>query len=145
MFAVSRLFAILSAHVEANHLGLVAVELDTELGERDVRRPDLIFVTSEQLREVDPDEAATAEDAELVVEVLSPQSRQTDRVDKFEQYAASGIPNYWVIDPEEKTFEAYVLRGKSYRIHARGKNSQIVKSRPFSDLKIPLARLWWSA
>ncbi len=39
-------------------------------------------------------------DVLLTVEVLSPSSGRTDRVAKLREYAAAGIPSYWVVDPE---------------------------------------------
>lgn len=40
-----------------------------------------------------------ASDVVLVVEVLSPSSKATDRRRKGERYAEMGIPSYWIIDP----------------------------------------------
>ena len=39
-----------------------------------------------------------AEDVLLAVEVLSPSTKRTDRVDKAAEYAAAGIPHYWVVE-----------------------------------------------
>jgi Uma2 family endonuclease len=42
---------------------------------------------------------------QLVVEVVSPgeNNRERDYVHKRDQYAARGIPEYWMIDPEQQT------------------------------------------
>ena len=44
--------------------------------------------------------------ADLVVEIISPESDTRDRVDKFSEYQAGGVPEYWIIDPiyEEALF-----------------------------------------
>lgn len=44
--------------------------------------------------------------ADLVVEIISPESDTRDRVDKFTEYQASGVSEYWIIDPtyEEALF-----------------------------------------
>jgi Uma2 family endonuclease len=34
----------------------------------------------------------------IVVEVISPESRTRDYIDKAREYAAAGIPEYWVVD-----------------------------------------------
>lgn len=42
-----------------------------------------------------------ARDYELVVEVVSPDSRRADRVNKPVTYAAAGIPEYWRVEEAE--------------------------------------------
>ncbi len=50
----------------------------------------------------------------LVVEVVSPSSRQTDRVKKMALYARSGVLEYWIADPEQRTLVVNVLEGQTY-------------------------------
>ena len=47
---------------------------------------------------------------DLAVEVLSPDSATRDLVEKLREYAAVGVPHYWVLDPREQTFVEFVLR-----------------------------------
>ncbi|GIV15968.1 MAG: hypothetical protein KatS3mg022_1403 [Armatimonadota bacterium] len=47
--------------------------------------------------------------ADLVVEVISPESRARDRGEKFYEYEAAGVREYWLIDPERKRAEFYQL------------------------------------
>ncbi|MDB4954648.1 MAG: hypothetical protein JWO36_2217 [Myxococcales bacterium] len=49
--------------------------------------------------------------AELVIEILSPEDESRD---KLPFYAACGIPEVWLIDPESRIAEVYVLRGTTY-------------------------------
>ena len=51
---------------------------------------------------------------DLVVEVLSPRTAKQDRGRKKEIYEASGVPEYWIVTPGEKTVEQYVLEGGRY-------------------------------
>ncbi len=52
----------------------------------------------------------------LVVEVVSPgkANRERDYVRKRYQYAAAGIPEYWLIDPEAQTIAILALRSGEY-------------------------------
>jgi Uma2 family endonuclease len=52
----------------------------------------------------------------LVAEVLSPgrQNRDRDLIRKRAQYAACGIPEYWLIDPEAQTVTVLALEGNTY-------------------------------
>ena len=47
--------------------------------------------------------------ADLVVEIISPESRARDRGDKFYEYEQGGIPEYWLIDPVRQQAEFYQL------------------------------------
>ena len=38
----------------------------------------------------------------LMIEVLSPSSRSIDQVKKPRRYGEFGVPEYWVVDPEER-------------------------------------------
>ncbi|MCL2645538.1 MAG: Uma2 family endonuclease [Phycisphaerales bacterium] len=140
---VIHLIGILHAHIEAHNLGQLFTELDTEFSSFDVRRPDLMFVTKEQLKKMDPDSAASSGDVELAVEVISPSSERTDRKIKFQQYAKAGIRYYWIVDPQCRTFEAYELAGESYCLQLKADGDAVVRAKPFTELAIPLQKLWW--
>ena len=54
-------------------------------------------------------------DVGLVVEVVSPHSRRTDRFAKPGEYAEAGIPIYWRLETEPSlALHAFVLRGTTY-------------------------------
>jgi Uma2 family endonuclease len=61
------------------------------------REPDLMFVAAEHLDRLSNDRLAGP--ADLVVEVISDDSVYRDRVDKFDEYEAAGVREYWMIDP----------------------------------------------
>jgi Uma2 family endonuclease len=43
----------------------------------------------------------------LAVEVLSPSSLRTDRVEKRELYLSAGVPDYWVVDADARIIERW--------------------------------------
>ncbi|MBA3272892.1 MAG: Uma2 family endonuclease [Chthoniobacterales bacterium] len=49
---------------------------------------------------------------------------------------------YWIVDPKQRTIEAYSLRAGKYDGGVRGSGSDVVKLAPFSKLSISLALLW---
>ncbi|MGV0743910.1 Uma2 family endonuclease [Mycolicibacterium sp. XJ870] len=80
-----------------------------------VRDPDLVVVNRSV---VDRNPVRVdASDVVLVVEIVSPGSRRTDRVMKAYEYAKAGIEHYWIVDldtdPDER-FLAHVLRDETY-------------------------------
>ena len=139
-FTLLALSQLLKNHVDASGSGQLFTDVDTVLGNFDVRCPDLLFIEKRRLKllkkravEVPPD---------LCVEILSPGSVQIDREDKFTQYAAAGVPAYWILDPVQHTFEAYTLKRGKYCIAAQGRKSDRVTAPPFDDLELSLAHLW---
>ena len=61
--------------------------------------------------------------ADLVVEVVSPDDPDRDLVEKRVEYAAAGIPEYWIADPRDETITVLALEGEAYLEHgvfARG-------------------------
>lgn len=73
------------------------------------REPDLLFVLGANLDQFDGKRLNGP--ADLAVEILSPDSIARDRRDKFAEYAAAGVTEYWIIDPRlgRYSFKAYLL------------------------------------
>ena len=86
---------------------------DVQLGYHDIVEPDLVFIATEQGR-VPGDHHKFEGSPVLVVEVISPSSRQTDRVKKMALYARAGVLEYWIADPEQRTLVVNVLEGQTY-------------------------------
>jgi Uma2 family endonuclease len=61
---------------------------------------------------------------DIAIEILSPTPRDArrDRREKTEDYATLGIPYYWLIDPQQRTFEILALVSGKYEraMHASG-------------------------
>lgn len=81
-----------------------------------------------------------ATDVRLVVEVLSPSNRTTDLVTKRVDYAAAGIPSYWLVDPEVPSVTVLELEGNSYAEAAvvRG-DEPYAATEPFAVTVVPSA------
>lgn len=53
---------------------------------------------------------------DLIVEVLSHGTEKRDRGYKKDLYESCGVGEYWLVDPEGKTVEAYLLESGKYRL-----------------------------
>ena len=51
---------------------------------------------------------------DLAVEIVSPDSKERDRIIKRERYAQGGVKEYWIVDDETKSVEVLQLRGGKY-------------------------------
>ncbi len=73
------------------------------------RLPDVFVILKENLVRVT--EPFLDGPADLVVEVISPDSPRRDREEKFLEYQEGGVREYWIIDPREglQRAEFYVL------------------------------------
>jgi Uma2 family endonuclease len=79
---------------------------------------------------------------DLAVEVISPSSRSKDSVRKLHDYAAIGVPEFWLIDPEAHTLERLVLRDGVYSILEALEGDMVFRPDSFEGLEIDLSRLW---
>lgn len=84
-----------------------------------VRKPDVFVIDRDAARAAIERRSRTyqSDDLLLVVEVVSPRSgnEQTDRVKKVREYAAAGIPQYWIVDLDpEPHVTVLTLSGDHY-------------------------------
>jgi Uma2 family endonuclease len=111
------LTSVLGVYVETHSLGVIRpapFQMKLEHG----REPDLLFVAQEHLKRLK--ETHLDGPADLVVEIVSPESVGRDRGEKFYEYAQGGVPEYWLIDPQTKQAEFYQLEEGRYRVAFSG-------------------------
>jgi Uma2 family endonuclease len=100
--------AVLGIFVEQHGLGRVLsapFQMRLSGSIRSGREPDVLFIAQahlERLRETYLDGPA-----DVVVEIVSAESGQQDRGEKFYEYEAGGVQEYWLIDPERQQAEFY--------------------------------------
>jgi Uma2 family endonuclease len=74
------------------------------------REPDLLFVDVKRLDIIKKTHIEGAPD--LVVEIVSPESESRDWREKFFEYEAAGVREYWIVDPASQRVEIYALDKK---------------------------------
>lgn len=114
--------------------------LDVTFHDVTVVQPDVFYVSGEQNQIVKEDRIDGP--PRLVVEVLSPFSRRKDRLEKLRIYQKVEVKHYWLVDPEERTFECFALRDGAYTLVAAGMDHDIVEYPGFPRLSIALEDLW---
>jgi Uma2 family endonuclease len=103
---VLALARLLHNHVEKHHIGEVSISpSDIRLAPELIVQPDLFVVPAIDGHRPRADDAVTK--LLLAVEVLSPGSARYDRVDKRREYQRTGVPGYWIVDPDGEVFERW--------------------------------------
>ena len=95
-------------------------------------QPDLCVVCD--LEKIDGRGCVGAPD--LVVEILSPSNSRKDLKDKYEIYEEAGVPEYWIVDPDNKAFYRYVLQEDVYIGLPPVPEGDVFRSRKFPEMEI---------
>jgi Uma2 family endonuclease len=77
------------------------------------RDPDILFIASDNPSTYSP--TLLDGPADLIVEIISPESVDRDYIVKFQEYEAGGVREYWIIDPKNLSVVAYVRNAETKR------------------------------
>lgn len=134
---VTQLLATLvGTHVRLHDLGWVGVEKALISLTRNDYEPEICFFPRPISSSFD-DHQMQFPAPTFVVEVLSKSTTRIDRGIKFDDYAAHGIDEYWLIDPDAEVVEQYLLNDdKTYELAAKV-HEGIVESRAIPGFRIP--------
>jgi len=102
------LIKVMGFYIEKHKLGeLMVAPFQMKLGDISSREPDLFFVASNHLDRFK--DTYLDGPADMAVEIISKESINRDRGEKFIEYETFGIPEYWLIDPIRKQADFYRL------------------------------------
>ncbi|HHY57782.1 MAG TPA: Uma2 family endonuclease [Chloroflexi bacterium] len=127
---------LLGAYVRRRKLGLVAHEKLLIALTRNDYEPDVCFFAADKAATFQPDQMIFPA-PDFVAEVLSPSTEAIDRGVKFEDYAAHGITEYWIIDPDNERIEQYLLEGEAYTLAFKA-DSGVVRCRAVPGFVAPV-------
>ena len=132
--ASDSLYQLLKFYVDLSGLGEVRHEKLMISLTRNDYEPDISFFSAEKYKEFSREQMKFPA-PDFIVEVTSPSTEKYDRGVKFEDYAAHGVKEYWIIDPEEKTIEQYLLKDRKYFLNVKVQKG-IIESRVIKGFKI---------
>jgi Uma2 family endonuclease len=80
---------------------------------------------------------------DLIVEILSPATSKKDAKDKFQLYEETGVKEYWMVDPDTKLLDIFILEDDN-KYHFAGKYTEddVVKVNIFPELEIDLKEVF---
>ena len=110
-----------------------------------VRLPDLMILTEELFTAIDGRRATITQNMPppaLVVEVVFPGKVNEDRDYRYKrsEYAARGIPEYWIVDPGQAKVTVLMWVDGLYK-EAVFQGSNSIVSTTFPDLKLTAAQV----
>jgi Uma2 family endonuclease len=142
--AASRLGGGLSGPFDEGRGGpggwIILDEPELHFGE-DVLVPDLAAWRRERMPRP-PRTAAFTETPDWVCEVLSPSTAALDRGIKLPVYGREGVRHVWLMDPEARTLEVFLLEGTRYVLLVTHTGLARIRAEPFEALELDLSFLW---
>lgn len=143
---VKFLFLLLASYLQVNGVGgeVLFAPLPVKLGRRQYREPDILYLSAERLEQSTGDYPLGGD---LVMEVVSGShsDRERDLVEKRYDYAQAGIPEYWIVDPEEKVIVVLRLEGDEFAEHGRFGAGQVATSHLLSGFAVAVDEVWAAA
>ena len=79
---------------------------------------------------------------DLLIEVLSPLRPQYDTQKKRGRYAVSGVPWYWIVDPQASRITELQLSSGDYATVSEISGNEEWRPQLFPELGVDLSRLW---
>lgn len=119
--------------IELPGLGeVIDAPIDVQFGESDVVQPDIVVVLKEN-RIITTTKVKGVPD--LVIEVLSPSNRKHDQQLKRQLYEQAGVPEYWIVDPENQSIEQLKLGSDSkFAVTTQSASIEFAKTNSMVDL-----------
>ena len=132
--------SIIQIWAEEHGLGEVLVAPLSVKMESSAREPDVFFFRRENLNRVHKTFVEGAPD--LVIEIISRDTRGTDRGEKFYEYEQAGVPEYWLIDPDRKKVEAYRIGTRGIYEAVPTGDPEVLRSDSLPGMALRVDWLW---
>jgi Uma2 family endonuclease len=114
--------------------------LDVHLSGAETYQPDIIFIAKERANIIGEKKIEAAPD--LVVEILSPSTAYYDLRHKMRVYEATGVKEYWIVDPMEKTVEVFENMGKEFKLFSQARSQGVVQSKLLTGFEVAVEKVF---
>lgn len=138
--ATGFLYRLLSVFAGRHKLGKAGIEKLMVSLTRNDYEPDVCFWKSERAAQFN-NEQRLFPAPDFIAEVLSSSTQKRDRGIKFQDYAAHGVGEYWIIDSDRRTVEQYTLVNGQYELVEK-KNSGVIASTIVAGFTLPVEAIF---
>ena len=137
----------LHAYLKGKKCKVYAAPFDVRLFEVDGDQPEEVDTVVEPDITVvcDPsklDERGCKGAPDMVVEILSTSTQRHDRFTKFSLYQRAGVREYWIVDPDSKTAQSFILEDGRYSVKEFGTVGDKMKVNVLEDCVIDLSEIF---
>ena len=134
---------LIRSFLKTNPIGTVVSTPGLILSDLSGVIPDLVFFNQEQHDTIVIDDRLHGPPA-LLIEVLSPGSAniQRDRVTKLQLYAKHGVPEYWIVDPQNMILERYVDQESSLILLETLRYEDILSTTALPGFSCPMSEIF---
>ncbi|GAB3490804.1 Uma2 family endonuclease [Spirosoma knui] len=143
--ASGNLATLLRIYMQFYDLGEVDIEKAMVTLTRNDYEPDICYWRKE-VADTFTDDTMQHPAPDLVVEILSKATAKRDRGIKYEDYAAHGVREYWLVDPTRQTVEQFQLDEEFMAFDAVGNFhlNDTIKALTLPDFSIPVRAIFES-
>jgi Uma2 family endonuclease len=138
--AVKLLLQLISIYVQKHRLGIVGMEKLMVSLTRNDYEPNICFWNADKSQHFDKKQVLFPA-PDFIIEVLSDSTGSRDRGIKFQDYAAHGVNEYWLVDCDRMTIEQYLLFSGQYELVMKAGNG-IIRSIAISNFEIPIEAIF---
>ena len=135
-----RLATMIRLYVNLRQLGRVLGEKALCVFPRNDYEPDVCFFGTTKAALLQPTQRKFPP-PDFIAEILSESTESKDRGEKFDDYAAHGVSEYWIIDPAAEIVEQYLAREGRYYLAQKSGTGE-VRSVAVSGFNIPARALF---
>jgi len=119
----------------------ILVDIDIQFAPHEVVRPDLTGWRRDRMPEI-PEDLPILLTPDWVCEILSPSNGFRDRLFKAELYLRSGVPFYWIIDPDDRILEAWEAREGRWTRAGAWSDGDVARIPPFDAIELDVGGLF---
>ena len=133
----SHLYVIFRNYLAGKKSKVVYVPFDVRLYKPEIKDPDVCqpdVIVACDIDETLDEQGKFIGTPTLVVEILSICTRTKDMVKKLNTYMLSGIKDYWVVDPSQKTLAVYTFENLEIDDFFNYRNDEVAISQALETL-----------
>lgn len=136
------LLCTLGVYIESHNLGeILPAPFQIKLGPGlPSREPDLLYIASPHLGRLK--DMYLDGPADMVIEIVSQESISRDRGEKFVEYEAAGVSEYWLIDPTREQADFYRLDTDGHYHRILPDDQGIYRSEVVKGFWLKVSWLW---
>ena len=114
--------------------------IDVMFSSENVLQPDIIYISKKRSGIITEKYISGAPD--LVIEIISPSTSGRDKTLKRTLYAKYGVEEYWIVDPNEKNIQIYILKENGLELIGKYHDYDVIQSSLIKGLKINLKEVF---